>query len=162
MSQIVWGASNKLPWLWLDCISSCPTNGIPRFPATVRWTYWYPSDISAVHAVFSCSITSPMSFCAFKALPACHGGQKASIALFQFENLEPLWPGLLVLVCSAFMFRRHEKQNLEFLDTYYSIHLNCTKQLFWNSLCCAPNWLRGCCGRCTCFGPLSGVPKSVV
>lgn len=63
---------------------------------------------------------------------------------------------------SAFMFKQHEKQNLEFLDTYYSIHLNCTKQLFWNSLCWAPNWLRGSCGRCTCFGPLSGVPKSVV
>lgn len=159
MSQIVWGASNKLPWLWLDCISSCPNNGMPCFPATVRWTYWYLSDISAVHAVFSCSITSPMGFCAFKALPACHGGQNASKALFQFENHcgQVYW-----CKCSALMFKRHEKQNLEFLDTYYFIHLNCTKQLFWNSLCCAPTWLRGSCGRCTCFGPLSGAPKSVV
>lgn len=69
----------------------CWGDAMPLFCAPVLCRYWCLSDISALHAVHSRSFTSLTSFCALEALPAGHAGQKASRALFQFENPEPLW-----------------------------------------------------------------------
>lgn len=59
---------------------------MPCFPATVRWMYWYLFNLSALHADFSCSTTSPWVFCAFKVLPVFHSKQKGSKALFQLKT----------------------------------------------------------------------------
>lgn len=84
---------------WGSCC--CWGDAMPLFCAPVLHRYWCLSDISALHAVLSRSFTSLTSFCALEALPAGHAGQKASRALFQFENPEPLW--------AFFLCRPHEK-----------------------------------------------------